>query len=211
MADRQTTTEEKTAQQMPSAGEQKKELRAYEELAKRTREFFSEMSEQTSETFDQALDRAKKEITELESLTKQQADKIASSLRRDIEQVSQDLGRLGEKAKDYVRRDWKETRADVEKIGKELAARLNPERLGGEFRRLAAGLLEDAGEALSKLSKRAAEGHAYRTGEIAGPGVLNCTSCDEELRFEQTAHVPLCPKCQGTEFRRKRQGDRAGE
>lgn len=42
----------------------------------------------------------------------------------------------------------------------------------------------------------------YHTGEIAASGTLECTTCGGRVELTTAAHVPLCPNCRKTEFRR---------
>jgi predicted RNA-binding Zn-ribbon protein involved in translation (DUF1610 family) len=42
----------------------------------------------------------------------------------------------------------------------------------------------------------------YHAGEVTGPGSLYCTACDEAVHFHHIAHIPECPKCGNTTFRR---------
>jgi Zn finger protein HypA/HybF involved in hydrogenase expression len=54
---------------------------------------------------------------------------------------------------------------------------------------------------LQKLRERAAAAE-YKTGEIAGIGTLVCTSCGEQIHFKKAGHIPPCPKCNSTTFKR---------
>ena len=40
------------------------------------------------------------------------------------------------------------------------------------------------------------------TGEVTGQGSLTCVGCGHELHFARPGHIPPCPGCQGTEFKR---------
>ena len=70
-----------------------------------------------------------------------------------------------------------------------------------------AGLLLQAADRTEvewlKLKMEAAtERPTYRTGEVALPGTFECLKCGERLRLHKAGHIPPCPKCQATEFRR---------
>lgn len=53
---------------------------------------------------------------------------------------------------------------------------------------------------LAALREQAAEHSFYHTGEVMGPGALQCVNCTERLSFTQAGHIPPCPKCHGTDF-----------
>jgi Zn finger protein HypA/HybF involved in hydrogenase expression len=53
-----------------------------------------------------------------------------------------------------------------------------------------------------ELQHTLAERERYHTGEIAAPGALTCDNCGAELHFEKPGHIPPCPKCSGTLYRR---------
>ena len=55
---------------------------------------------------------------------------------------------------------------------------------------------------LEKLAERARQVGEWRTGEITGIGVLQCKECGEQLHFEKTGHIPPCPKCHGTVYKK---------
>lgn len=43
---------------------------------------------------------------------------------------------------------------------------------------------------------------SLHTGEIAGPGILICDSCDKQLQFHHAGHIPACEQCNSTVFYR---------
>ncbi|VAW95101.1 hypothetical protein MNBD_GAMMA23-453 [hydrothermal vent metagenome] len=43
---------------------------------------------------------------------------------------------------------------------------------------------------------------SLHTGEIAGPGILVCDSCGEQLQFHRAGHIPPCAHCSNTVFHR---------
>jgi len=58
---------------------------------------------------------------------------------------------------------------------------------------------------LAELAERAQTFGEWHTGEVTGPGTLVCKSCGEELHYEKPGHIPPCPKCRGTSYRRGRE------
>ena len=52
---------------------------------------------------------------------------------------------------------------------------------------------------IAQLAKTFGEWH---TGEIAGMGTLECKSCGQLVHFNEPGHIPPCPKCHGTKYKR---------
>jgi len=55
---------------------------------------------------------------------------------------------------------------------------------------------------LEQLAHPACKISQYHTGEITGPGSLICEACGEMIHFTTTGHIPPCPKCRKTAFKR---------
>ena len=51
-------------------------------------------------------------------------------------------------------------------------------------------------------AEQAREASFYHTGEVTGPGTLVCAECGKELHFHKAGHIPPCPGCRGTRYRR---------
>jgi len=55
---------------------------------------------------------------------------------------------------------------------------------------------------LDQLKARADRLGEWHTGEITGPGTLVCSACNELIHFHKTGHIPPCPKCHATIYKR---------
>lgn len=152
----------------------------YDRYAERARQLFESGQERGREAMEKALGRAREQLAEAGEFTAEQGEVFQRYLRRDLEQTMGDMRELGEEARE----------------------RLNPSRLGAGALSSLAGLLGAAGQALSSLSRRAEAALHFRTGEITSAGTLTCARCGKTLHLRKTAHVPPCPSCSGTEFRK---------
>ena len=47
-----------------------------------------------------------------------------------------------------------------------------------------------------------AERPSYKTGEVVAPGAFVCLKCGEEIHLHKAGHLPPCPKCAATGYRR---------
>ena len=116
----------------------------------------------------------------------------------------------GERFKTWLRRDLglhlEEQAGDARELGRtlgqEAAQKLNPARLRDGTLATLATLLRSGGETLQAWSEKADAAVEYVSGEITSAGTLTCLGCGHVAHFEHTAHIPPCPVCQGTRFRK---------
>jgi hypothetical protein len=158
---------------------------AYELMLERTAEGLERLGKLEKEAEPRVahvLAEAKEKAVELGELTREEADQIADYLDRDLKAAGAWMADTGEEF-----RDW---------LGMESA--LIGDHLLGMFIRAA----DQTSIELQKLRERAA-GAEYKTGEITGIGTLVCSGCGEQLHFQKAGHIPPCPKCNGTSFRRR--------
>jgi len=157
---------------------------AYELMLERTAEGIERLKKLEQEAEPQvtrALAEAREKAVELGELTREEADQVADYLDRDLKAAGGWLADTGEEF-----RDW---------LGMETA--LISDRLLDMF--IAAA---DQTSLELREFKQRAEAMDYKTGEMAGPGTLVCSACGEHLHFTKPGHIPPCPKCSATRFKR---------
>ncbi|CAK0770344.1 conserved hypothetical protein [Gammaproteobacteria bacterium] len=129
-----------------------------------------------------AIAAGKDTAVTLQELSREEAERIGKFLRRDIEDAAEYLATSqGDLA------NW--MRFDLELI---------EERLAEAFLSVA----DRTRVELSQLAEDARHADEYLTDEVTGPGSLQCTSCNNILCFQETSHIPACPVCQATLFKR---------
>ncbi len=168
---------------MNEQGNDEKQVKGYEKLLERTREFFSEAGDELKPKLQYALDAAIEKTTELGELTREEAEKIGDYLKRDLESAGNYLA--SDEAKEL--KDW--LHMDLDLIEANILDALSL-------------LVDPTNVELAMLAERAKTAE-WHTGEITGPGTLVCSKCGEELHFHKAGHIPPCPKCAGTVFHRK--------
>ena len=156
---------------------------AYEAMLERVHEAADTAESKTVPWLREALANARERAVELEELTREEAEKISRYVERDLHEAASFLADTGQEFRDWLSFDWQ----------------LMQNRMLDMF----AGMADQTSTALKDIAERAREASLYRTGEIAAPGVLECAECGELLHFKKTGHIPPCPKCQATVFRRK--------
>lgn len=156
---------------------------AYEAMLERVHEAADTAEKKTVPWLREALANARERAVELEELTREEADKVSRYVERDLHEAASFIADTGQEFRDWVRFDW----------------RLMQNRMLEMF----AGMADETSQALRGFAEQARRSSLYHTGEVAAPGVLQCTECGEELHFKKTGRIPPCPKCKATSFQRK--------
>lgn len=152
----------------------------YDRFTERARELFEAGQETGKEAMEKAMEGAREQFAAAGEFSAEQGETFKLLMRRDLEQTVEDMRVLGQEAKD----------------------RLNPARLGAGALSSMARFLEAAGSALHTLSNKAEDALRFKTGEITAAGTLTCVACGQKVQLKRSAHIPPCPSCHGTEFRK---------
>ncbi len=151
---------------------------AYNTMLKRIKETWQE----AEPTLNANLEKAKEKATELGELTREEAEKVGAYLKKDMEEAGAYLAENGRQLKDWLGFELEFAEAKMVELFASVADKTRIE--------------------LERFAQRARAVGEWHTGEITGIGVLRCNGCGELLHFEKTGHIPPCPKCHGTVFRK---------
>jgi len=167
---------------LPPPAQQRRELAAYEALRKEISERLAEIRDNLSaETMRDTMQRARERLKGAGEYAADTVDKVGVAIEKDLINAAQRMGSkweaLSEKSADLFV-VWRD-RSNV------FLARAA---------HAIADWLEHARQRVMPLN--------YRSGEIAAPGAFECTACGERVELTTSAHLPPCPKCRKTEFRR---------
>ncbi|MCG5529625.1 zinc ribbon-containing protein [Halorhodospira halochloris] len=172
----------------PEAENQDRLSQGYELLLDRVRKIFAEAEEHVP-SLSEALSHAKQECINNGELTHEEANQVEHYLRRDAEeagawlaQSSDDDPHLG----DWLRMDLQMLESWLWEAFSSIADRTKLELQG---------------------FTTTGEPSVYHSGEVAGPGTLQCFSCGRELSFSRPEAIPKCPGCDHEEFIRTGYGD----
>jgi hypothetical protein len=166
----------------PSPRQQRDELAAYQKIRQFVGEHLSEMREGlNAAALREALERARARMREAGQYTADTVDSVAATIEKEIADTVQRLGPT-----------W-------EQFSEKTAGLFNVWRdRGGVFLSHAAIATGDwLREAGARLERR-----VYRSGEMTAEGAFECTGCGQRVELETPAHLPPCPGCQKTEYRR---------
>jgi len=158
---------------------------AYDTMLGRINETLERIEQKGLPSLRGSIDHARERAVELGELTREEADRIAGYVQRDMEDAAHFLADTGEEIRDWLKFDL----------------RLVESRLLDVFARVA----DQTSLQLRELAEQARRSELYHTGEVTGPGTLVCTQCAKELHFHKPGHIPPCPACHGTEYRRPTQ------
>lgn len=155
---------------------------AYYRMLGRLRTRLEELEEDAEPVIERALANARETASELGELSREEAERVAGYLQRDLQSAAQFIGENGSEIADWLRLDLRLVEQGLADMFLKVADRTRLE--------------------LERLSLQAGAWGEWHTGEVVGPGTLGCKGCGEELRFERVSHIPPCPRCHGTRFRR---------
>lgn len=153
-------------------------LDAYQKMLERVKDFANEQGTKLK----QNIDKAKEKAVDLEELTKHEAEQVAQYLQRDLEDAGSFLAETGQDFKTWFKFDME----------------LIEQRYLEKFLSVA----DQTRLEWLNLEKQAKWDSEYHTGQITGIGTLVCTNCNEQVHFHKAGHIPPCPKCQHTVFKR---------
>ncbi len=125
------------------------------------------------------------ELIDIEHLNAEESKVVVEALQRDLQEAKHVLKDIGKAISDWLSFDT----AVIE----------------DKFEDWIALVADDTEVDWLLLGKQWNEMDTYHTGDLIGIGVLECTNCGQLLHFHAPGHVPPCPHCHGTEFKRQPQ------
>lgn len=161
-------------------------LKTYHAMLDQIKDLWHNAEEKALPTLSENIEKAAEKASELGELTKEEAEKIGGYIKRDLEEA-------GDYLSEYVAKN-----------GPELKSWIKDELSFAEveFAEMFANLADKTRIELDELAERARQVGVWHTGEITNVGVLYCQNCDEVLHFKKPGHIPPCPKCKGTVFKK---------
>ena len=161
---------------------QERLAQAYDQMVERAKDKIEEIKEDSAPIIDKALDAAKQKALELKEITEEEAEQVKEYVKRDLHDAGEYVKQQGREIADWLRLDTLIAES-------EMAKRLST-------------LAQQAKLEVNHLKKTLSHYDEWRTGEITGIGTLQCTQCGKQLHFNKTGHIPPCPSCHTTVFKR---------
>ncbi|MCU7958503.1 MAG: zinc ribbon-containing protein [gamma proteobacterium symbiont of Bathyaustriella thionipta] len=146
------------------------------------------LTRETEETALPALKeltaKAHEKAVELGELSREEADKVSRFLQRDILDAAHFLEESSQDFKTWLKFDIKQAETRLLDAFLSVADRTRTRT------------------ELAGFNRNTSPQEEYHTGEICGAGTLTCVQCGKELHFKKPGHIPPCPACKGTLFKR---------
>jgi hypothetical protein len=158
-------------------------LHAFKALRENVRHIWHNTEGKTFPGIKQAIQQAEEKASELSELGKEEWEKLSDYVKRDIQDAAEILAENGEQLSNWLEFDSKFFESSFSDWVAQVA---DPTRLE-----------------LEQLANTARMVGEWHTGEITGVGTLKCQSCGEILHFEDAGHIPPCPKCHHTVFKKE--------
>ena len=160
-------------------------VQAYNRMMERVKLRLEELEQAEREALPQlraSIEHAAEKAVELGELTREEARLIGGYLKRDLEDAGQYLTTTGQDLRAWLR-------FDLELLEDRML----------EF--LQRGVDQSRLDLLAfEASTAVVETERYRSGEITGPGTLQCEKCGESMAFLASATIAPCPVCGGIDF-----------
>ncbi|MCW8855688.1 MAG: zinc ribbon-containing protein [Gammaproteobacteria bacterium] len=155
---------------------------AYNQMMARIKDSIESAEAHAVPTLQKAIDHAKQQAIHLGEITLEDAEEIGNYIKRDINDAAEYLMETSHEFSEWLMLDIDIIEQKVLELFLSVADKTRIE-------------LEQLAHPSCKISQ-------YHTGEITGPGSLICEACGEMIHFTTTGHIPPCPKCKKTRFKR---------
>ncbi|HFD11399.1 MAG TPA: hypothetical protein ENJ32_02850 [Crenotrichaceae bacterium] len=157
-------------------------VHAYNRMLERVKALVEQTEKEASPVIHKALETAREKAVELGEVTQEEANKVSDYLKRDLEDAGHYLKQTESELSDWLKFELELIEIKVLELFSDMA--------------------DHTREELEKLSERARKESEWHTGEVTGIGTLHCVSCGQKIHFHSTGHIPPCPKCHKTVFKR---------
>jgi hypothetical protein len=128
------------------------------------------------------IDHALERLSEWEELSREEVVKIGDYLKRDLKDAASFINENGSELKDWLKFDLD----------------LIEGTIGDTF----SNMVDETRETLKGFEQEASRVGEWHTGEVVGIGTFECKSCGEVIHFHKPGHMPPCPKCRSSKYRR---------
>ncbi len=157
-------------------------LEIYHKLVKSVHEKMHQWEINSHEKLTESLHKIADKAQSLSNVTRKEIDQMTGYLKRDLQDITHFIAEATDPKTEW--RQW--LKFDLEQIEQQTLEKL--------FEIADTSQLEFQKELESRLE--------FHTGEIKSVGSLECTACGQTIHFKAPGHIPPCPSCHHTVFRR---------
>jgi len=155
---------------------------AYNHMLEHSKKFLDETKQDATPRIQTALEMASEKTEEVGELTREEIDKVSDYVMRDLHDAAEFIAEQERELADWLKLDLLLIKQHVLEIF--------------------SGMVDHTKLELDHLEQLAKQASQWHTGEITSIGALQCTNCAQIIHFHETGHIPPCPKCHGTTFKR---------
>jgi len=158
------------------------EVAAYEKLRQHVKEALANVRQRVNaDTVQKAVETGAEKLKDAGTHTSAAVAKAVAALKKDMAVAAERLGPKWE--------ELSEKSADLFGVWRDRGSVFL-----GQAATALGGWLEKVGQGL--------EHRTYAAGEITHGGAFECQSCRARFELARAGHIPPCPSCQGTTFKR---------
>ena len=157
-------------------------VEAYNQMMSRIKNTIENAEQNTVPSLQKAINMAKKQAIQLSEVTIEEAEEVGNYIKRDINDAAEYLMETSHEFSEWLLLDIEIIEQKVLELFLSVADKTRIE--------------------LEQFAHPACEISSYNTGDVTGPGTLFCTACEQMIHFNTTDHIPACPKCHNTSFKR---------
>ena len=181
------------------------ELAAFEKLLERVREGMRELgSAASAESLRGVVDKSAADLRRMGEHSAATVGRVAESLKKDMASTAEilkprieALGREAESTLDGLKQRggtlWTGLAEDTEQV-----FALWRDRAGAAMAAAAMGMADWS----RRVGERLDDALTYHTGELTHGGAFTCAECGTVVTLKKPGHLPPCPRCHKTAFRR---------
>lgn len=129
-----------------------------------------------------ALENIDEQAEHLGELTREEIELLNAYITRDLHDAAEFLEENSAEFKDWIN--------------------LQTDLAEGQLLEVMPPLVDETRLALEQIRERADRFGEWHTGEVVAPGMFECKKCHQQIELHKTAHIPPCPKCHGSTFKR---------
>lgn len=159
-----------------------RQVSAYNRMMERVKQALEQAEHGAGDALRKSVEAAKQRAVELNELTREEAEQIGNWLHRDLDDAGYYLASSGRELRHWLRFELEQVEARLLEVFSRAADQTRLDYLA--------------------FQERVEANSVYQTGEITGPGSLRCEACGRQVHFRDSGHIPPCPACHGTRFRR---------
>ncbi len=184
---------------------QAEELSAYEKLVQQVKANMERLTSTIdAESFKGTIDKATHELKEIGDHSMEAITKAADAMKKDlattvdhVKPAFESLGKGAERAFGTAQNTSAQVWAQVAEgtTGALYAWRDWTGTATADF-------LKNVSAWSAKMSDQLDHALVYHTGEMTHGGSFKCLNCDSEIVIKKLSHLPPCPTCQQTKFKR---------